>query len=261
MSHHHSSELMAGKQLSVLSHALLAEKRRTARHLHLHHNSTQKITDVTTAANSADLDEKVDKVSGKGLSTNDFTTAEKTKLDDLAGIKSIGTGLSLNSAGKLTATGGGGGDGEYAVTLTPEQYGAVGDGTTDDTQAFQDMFDAMYAQSKSLESYYNNNGTPTQRGVNNVIAPAVTLTSGKEYKITDTVHIKSPACRIIGNNAKIKSDNQNRVLGFDVFTETVNGQTVNFWLPFLLDEDLLHTRSLIVSLSLTLASVRFFIFT
>ncbi len=49
---------------------------------------------------------------GKGLSTNDFTTSEKTKLDDLAEIKSIGTGLTLDSeTGELTATGGGGGGG------------------------------------------------------------------------------------------------------------------------------------------------------
>lgn len=51
---------------------------------------------------------KVDKVAGKGLSTEDFTTAEKTKLGDLSEIKSIGSGLLLNaSTGELTATGGG----------------------------------------------------------------------------------------------------------------------------------------------------------
>jgi hypothetical protein len=42
-----------------------------------------------TYATKTALDGKVDKVSGKGLSTNDFTTADKTKLDDL--------GLSGNS--------------------------------------------------------------------------------------------------------------------------------------------------------------------
>ena len=62
------------------------------------------ISDIQTA-----LDDKVDKVSGKDLSTNDFTTAEKTKLDDLAEIKSIGTGLNLDDNGELTATGGGSG--------------------------------------------------------------------------------------------------------------------------------------------------------
>lgn len=61
---------------------------------------------------------KVDKVEGKGLSTNDFTAAEKTKLeglenytlpaasaDVLGGVK-VGSGLSI-SQGVLSATGGG----------------------------------------------------------------------------------------------------------------------------------------------------------
>lgn len=77
--------------------------------------------DVETA-----LDDKVDKVSGKGLSTNDFTTAEKTKLNNLVEIKSVGTGLSLNSGtGELTATGGGGGGG---FTPTTAQLAAMNSG-------------------------------------------------------------------------------------------------------------------------------------
>lgn len=52
------------------------------------------------------LNDKVDKVAGKGLSENDYTTADKTKLTDLLGIKSAGTGLNFNSStGELTATG------------------------------------------------------------------------------------------------------------------------------------------------------------
>lgn len=51
-----------------------------------------------------DLSGKVDKKEGKGLSTNDYTTEEKTKLGDLANVKSIGSGLSLDSDGKLSNT-------------------------------------------------------------------------------------------------------------------------------------------------------------
>ena len=64
------------------------------------------------------LNNKVDKVDGKGLSTNDYTTAEKTKLaglnnytlptassTQLGGIK-VGAGLTMND-GVLSATGGG----------------------------------------------------------------------------------------------------------------------------------------------------------
>lgn len=64
------------------------------------------------------LENKVDKVSGKGLSTNDYTTAEKEKLaglnnytlptasaETLGGVK-VGAGLAINE-GVLSATGGG----------------------------------------------------------------------------------------------------------------------------------------------------------
>ena len=40
-------------------------------------------------AGLADISNKVDKVSGKGLSTNDYTTAEKNKLAGLPTIEAI----------------------------------------------------------------------------------------------------------------------------------------------------------------------------
>lgn len=62
------------------------------------------------------LADKVDKVDGKGLSTNDYTTAEKNKLEGLSnytlptasastlgGVK-VGTNLSINASGVLSAT-------------------------------------------------------------------------------------------------------------------------------------------------------------
>lgn len=48
------------------------------------------------------LDNKVDKISGKGLSTNDYTTAEKTKL---AGIPEIDTTPTENSNNLITSGG------------------------------------------------------------------------------------------------------------------------------------------------------------
>lgn len=51
------------------------------------------------------VDGKVDKVAGKGLSTNDYDAAAKGKVDGLANIKSVGAGLALNAdTGELTAT-------------------------------------------------------------------------------------------------------------------------------------------------------------
>lgn len=60
---------------------------------------------ISTATQTA-LDGKVDKVIGKGLSTNDYDATAKDKLDALVDIQSIGTGLSLNTTThELTATG------------------------------------------------------------------------------------------------------------------------------------------------------------
>lgn len=54
----------------------------------------------------SDLANKVDKVAGKDLSSNDYTNADKTKVGDLADIKSVGAGLSLDpNTGELIATG------------------------------------------------------------------------------------------------------------------------------------------------------------
>lgn len=59
----------------------------------------------TADGNTTALADKVDKVAGKGLSENDFTTADKTKLDNLANIQSIGSNLTLVAAtGELSAT-------------------------------------------------------------------------------------------------------------------------------------------------------------
>ena len=63
---------------------------------------------VTASDARTALDKKVDKVDGKGLSTNDFTDDLKTKLDGIAEgaevnyIKSVGDNLAVDAAGKLT---------------------------------------------------------------------------------------------------------------------------------------------------------------
>lgn len=80
-------------------------------------NSTSQNAIQNRAVNEA-LSKKVDKADGKGLSSNDYTTAEKEKLESLqnytlpaatettlGGIK-VGAGLSITS-GILSATGGG----------------------------------------------------------------------------------------------------------------------------------------------------------
>lgn len=98
--------------------------------------STDSIVDNLTSTDATKVlsakqgkvlnDAKVDKITGKGLSTNDYTTAEKSKLEglsnytlpiatstELGGIK-VGTGLDLTSEGVLNATG-------VSVDLSPYQ--------------------------------------------------------------------------------------------------------------------------------------------
>lgn len=63
-------------------------------------NTSDAAKPISTATKSA-LDGKVDKVSGKGLSTNDFTAAYKTKLD---GIATGATKITVDSALSTTST-------------------------------------------------------------------------------------------------------------------------------------------------------------
>lgn len=105
------------------------------------------------------LNNKVDKDGNKVLSTNDFTNTYKTKLDSLnnyslpkassnvlGGIK-IGNGLSIDGNGVVSVSGGGesGGTTNRTYRVNVRDFGAKGDGVTDDSQAFKDA--VAYAES------------------------------------------------------------------------------------------------------------------
>ena len=68
-------------------------------------NSSACLTELQTKLSNLD-DEKVDKVTGKGLSTNDFTDTEKNKLSETVG-KDL-TGKTVNPTSTTTATAGNG---------------------------------------------------------------------------------------------------------------------------------------------------------
>ena len=180
--------------------------------------------------------QKVDKVNGKGLSTNDYTTEEKNKL---AGIAAGATAITVDSAmsssstnpvqnkviygeldslkedittlqpaatssdvgkmlkvktvadGKVTeyefGEGGGSVDPTVGVLnyVTPEMFGAVGDGVTDDSQAVQDTCDNGYA---------------------------VYFASNKTYYIPTAINIDHDIHLFGGENTIIKTASQNGVL-------------------------------------------------
>lgn len=79
----------------------------------------QEIVSIKTA-----LSAKVDKISGKGLSANDFTNAYKTKLDNI-GNEAIQPAVVAS--------------GDY---VTPQMFGAKANGDTDDTDAVQAALDS-----------------------------------------------------------------------------------------------------------------------
>ena len=79
---------------------------------------------ATTAAMNSGLDGKVDKVDGKGLSTNDYTTAEKNKLAGLSAPTTIAIATSAWSNGTFTTVA----NGKKPVAVmrkSGSNYGAV----------------------------------------------------------------------------------------------------------------------------------------
>lgn len=76
--------------------------------------------------------------------------------------------------------------------ITPEMFGAKGDGVTDDTAALQAAFDAAVSSRKTLYSF------------------------GVTYYVTDTIHVNSPIrCEFGYSFIKCSSDMANVVIDFD----------------------------------------------
>lgn len=84
--------------------------------------------------------------------------------------------------------------------VTPEAFGAVGDGTTDDTEALQATMDA---------------------------GKSVVLSTGKVYAISDAVYVKTGTV-IYGNNAVVKSINNNVLLTIDPNQNNIRINDVKF---------------------------------
>ena len=97
---------------------------------------------------------KVDKEDGKGLSTNDFTDEDKNKLNGITlnniisdPVMEVSTVTSEPSVGQVGNT-------DY---VTPQMFGAVGNGWTDDTEAIQKAIDSNFAVYFPRGEYVINN--------------------------------------------------------------------------------------------------------
>lgn len=119
---------------------------------------------MTQKAITDELDKKVEKEDGKGLSANDYTDEDAEKLSGLADIKSIGSGLSLDkTTGELTATGDSGGTKKtFKLKYTEVSYDSgvwYYDGAELDGATYKELYDAVKAGADVIVELLDRNGT------------------------------------------------------------------------------------------------------
>ena len=107
------------------------------------------------------LDGKVDKVSGKGLSTNDFTAAYKTKLD---GIASEANKITVDSALSGTSTN------PVQNKVVAERIGTIEANVSSATTTAGNAAASAAAVKKDLANYYKKTETYSQAEINNKIS-------------------------------------------------------------------------------------------
>lgn len=132
----------------------------------------------------AGLDGKVDKVSGKQLSTEDFTTAEKTKL---AGIED-GADVNIIETVKVNN-----------VALTPDASKAVNVAVPTKTSAITNDSGFITNAVNDLANYYKKSETYTQSEIDGM------LTGAFHYKGTVATYADLPASPEVGDVYNIET--------------------------------------------------------
>ena len=107
------------------------------------------------------LDGKVDKVSGKGLSTNDFTAAYKTKLD---GIAAEANKITVDSALSGTSTN------PVQNKVVAERIGTIETNVSAAATTAGNAAASAAAVKKDLANYYKKTETYSRTEINNKIS-------------------------------------------------------------------------------------------
>ena len=160
-------------------------------------NSTSTNPVQNKVINTA-LGNKVDKVTGKGLSTNDYTTEEKNKLEGLKKLLA-GTGINISDNGYISIK-----------EIAGFQY----DPTTDNNELYLDS--SLQISSKGQLGVNVNtilSNTPTKTEMNTAITNAVNqaVSSAVIYKGTVASFDKLPTGASVGHLYNVQTDGMNYV--------------------------------------------------
>lgn len=159
-------------------------------------------------ASKTDLDDKVDKVSGKGLSTNDYTTSEKNKLGNIA----AGAQVNVIESVKVNGT---------AQTITSKAVDiTVPTKLSDLTNDNNFVTDANYVHT-------DNNYTSTEKTKLNGIASGAEVNQNafsniKVGSTTVAADSKTDTVEFVGSGVTITPDATNDKITFTVAAATVD---------------------------------------
>ena len=130
-------------------------------------SSTASSTYATKDALSTGLSEKVDKVSGKGLSTNDYTTNEKNKLSGIA----AGAEVNQNAFANIS-------DGTTTISADAKQDTLnveAGSGVTLTLDATNDKLTIGHADTSTLSGAYGPTANVTGSNGKTIVVPQITV--------------------------------------------------------------------------------------
>ena len=181
--------------------------------------------------NNAALDTKVDKVAGKGLSTNDYTTAEKTKLGAISGtntgdqdLSSYATIAMVNAIDVTSSLASG-------LATKVDKVTGKGLSTNDYTTAEKTKLAALTGTNtgdQDLSSYATTTQLATKANASDVttsLATKVDKVTGKELSTNDyTTAEKTKLAAITGTNT---GDQVNITGNAGTATKLQNARTIN----------------------------------